>query len=68
MTGLSLGMNVVGLLGLAAEPVAEMMWLLSRKEPVNHITQVHPDGSSIDNFAISSGYSWLCACPQPEWK
>lgn len=50
LTGLGLGMNLVGFLGLAAEPVAEMMCLLSRTEPANHTTQMHLDGWSTEKL------------------
>lgn len=38
------GNHLGGFLGLAAEPVAEMMCLFSRTEPANHTTQMHLDG------------------------
>lgn len=66
MTGLSLGMNLVGILGLAAEPVAEMMRLFSRTEPANHIPQMHLDGWSTEQLCYQL-WTQLPLCLPTSW-
>lgn len=42
--------NEPGFLGLVAEPVADMMCLLWRREPASHTTQMHLEGDLQNNW------------------
>ena len=61
-----LGNHLGGFLGLAAEPVAEMMCLFSRTEPANHTTQMHLDGWSTEQLCYQL-WIQLPVCLPTSW-
>lgn len=61
-----LGNHWGGFLGLAAEPVAEMMCLFSRTEPANHTTQMHLDGWSTEQLCYQL-WIQLPVCLPTSW-